>query len=242
MKKIIILLLFVIPILSFAQEKVTWDYPVKPGTKEWENFNSYQERINAYNIPEDLIKTISTSELVKSCLNYPELRLIFTRNNIQLGYNYIKSKFNGFRELETRKDAGLELLKIYKSYKPGSFNKNSSDLEIGRYIVKFTYIELLMAQTEILNKFSSSDINELLTQANKNYKIKKNLLKYYGPMGLNTTALLMGRYIINDLSDIKKELGDQKIGPFINYGIITDPEIFDIIATECEKKLEHAKL
>ncbi|NQU88143.1 MAG: hypothetical protein HQ541_20545 [Mariniphaga sp.] len=242
MKKLIILLILTIPIISFAQENITWEYPVKPGTNEWENLDAYQDKLNAYNIPTNILKKISTSELVKTCLKYPELRLIFTRNDIQSGYSYIRSKFNGFRELETREDAGQELLRTYKSYNPDNFSKNASHLEIGRFIVKFTYIELLMAQTEILKKFNSTDINELLKLSTKNYKIKKNLKQYYGPMGLNTNVLLMGRFFNSDLSELRKDFGDHKVNLFIDYGIITDQEIFDKIVSVCEKKLTNAKL
>jgi hypothetical protein len=40
MKFFLILLLF-LPLISFAQEKVTWDYPVKPGSEEWRKIDDY---------------------------------------------------------------------------------------------------------------------------------------------------------------------------------------------------------
>ena len=119
MKKLIIYLLIVIPSFAIAQnERATWDYPVKPGSKEWLNIADYSKRFELLNIPDNLLKAISTEELVKSCLNYPEFPMVFTRNDLQSGYNFIQSMFNGFVELETRPDAGKELMKVYDGYKP----------------------------------------------------------------------------------------------------------------------------
>ena len=40
MKKIIPLLLIIILLISSAQEEITWDFPVKPGTNEWNNIKT----------------------------------------------------------------------------------------------------------------------------------------------------------------------------------------------------------
>ena len=139
MKKIILFLLIVMPFFSFAQnEKVTWDYPIKPGSKEWLAVSDFSKRLELLNIPAPLLKKMSTEELVKSCLNYPEYRLIFTRNDLQSGYNFIRSSFNGFVELESRPDAGKELVKVYAGYKPDGFDLNATDLEAAEKIIMGT--------------------------------------------------------------------------------------------------------
>lgn len=235
MKRIALLLLITIPLFSLTQEKVIWDYPVKPGSVEWKKLTSYQDRLNAYNIHGDILKRISTEELAKTCLNYPEFRLIFTRNNMQKGYDYIRTKFNGFRELESRSDAGKELLKLYKNYNPDNFNKKSTNLEIGNFIVKFTYIELLIAQNEILKSFNDEESQELLLQCCKKYKGKKNLQSYYGIIGLKTTALILARNYKADLSKIKSRFGEDKFASFINQLKVVDVKIIDEVVTECDK-------
>lgn len=53
MKKIILFLLIVLPFFSFAQnEKVTWDYPIKPGSKEWLAVPDFLKRLDLLNIPD----------------------------------------------------------------------------------------------------------------------------------------------------------------------------------------------
>ena len=55
----------------YAQEKTIWDYPVKPGMKEWATFETREQMAKACQIPFDVLNTISTKELVTVCLNYP---------------------------------------------------------------------------------------------------------------------------------------------------------------------------
>ncbi|MCG6187625.1 hypothetical protein [Maribellus maritimus] len=112
-----IILIFFVPFISFAQtEEVTWNYPVHPGTEEWNTLNSFSERLNAFNIPGDILTEMTTENLVETCLAYPWWILITSRDNNQAGYDYLKSVFNGFRELENRKDAGKEFLKSTKKW------------------------------------------------------------------------------------------------------------------------------
>jgi hypothetical protein len=190
MKKAILVLIIAIPLISYAQNKISWDFPIKPGSTEWKNAVSYKEKLNFFNIPTEILNTISTKELAKTCLNYPEFSLIFTRNDLQLGYNHISEIFNGFKELESRKDAGKELLSIYKSYNPGAFDKNTTNLEIGNHIIKFTYIELLIAQSNCIKNLSTTERNELSIECLRKHKEKKNLIEYYGVIGLKTTVLI----------------------------------------------------
>jgi len=238
MKKIFLFLLIVLPFFSFAQnEKVTWDYPIKPGSKEWLAVPDFSKRLELLNIPAPLLKKISTEELVKSCLNYPEFQLIFTRNDLQSGYNFIRSSFNGFVELETRPDAGKELLKVYAGYKPDGFDLNSTDLEIGNFICEITYIEILIAQTEILKKLNLADSKELMAMCSQKYKVKKDLQKYYGGIGLHTTALILARQQDKKLINTKVKHGEQKINAFINSLTFDNIGLLDDIVVENDKIL-----
>lgn len=232
-----ILILF-IPIIAFSQvEKPKWDYPVKPGSKEWLKIADFEKRLALLDIPENILQKISTEELVNSCLSYPEFGLIYTRNDLQSGYDYIRSMFNGFRELETRPDAGKVLMKIYAGYKPDGFDLNSSDLEIGRFVFKFNYIEILLAQTEIQNKLSTDDLKELMMLCSQKYKVKKGLQKYYGGIGLETTALIIARQQVKKLVNVKMKYGDQKVNAFVNNLSLDNIGLMDDIVTENNKIL-----
>lgn len=235
MKKAILVLLIVIPLISYSQIKISWDFPIKPGSAEWKNAKSYKERLDLYNIPPKTLANISTKELVRTCLNYPEFRLVFTRNDLQLGYNHISEIFNGFKELESRNDAGKELLNVYKTYNPGGYDKNSTNLEIGHHIVEFTYIELLIAQYNCLKNLSGSEKDELRNECIKKYREKKALIKSYGVIGLKTTALVLARSYNESLSKTITEFNEMKYQSFLNNIIVSDPQILDELVLQCEK-------
>jgi hypothetical protein len=237
MKLLMILILFV-PIIAFTQvEKPKWDYPVKPGSEEWLKIADFEKRLTLLDIPESILQKISTEELVNGCLSYPEFGLIYTRNDFQSGYDYIRSMFNGFRELETRSDAGKVLMKIYAGYKPDGFDLSSSDLEIGRFVFKFNYIELLLAQPGIQNNLGKGDLNELMTMCSQKYKEKKALQKYYGGIGLETTALIIARQQDKKLVNLKMKHGDQKFNAFIKNLSLEDISFMDEIVSENNKIL-----
>ena len=229
-------LLLAIPIISFAQEEVRWDYPVKPGSEEWKSLSTYQERINVYNIPQDILKLISTKELIITCLNYPEFRLIFTRNDLQRGYNHIRANFNGFRELELRSYAGKELLKIYKDYNPEGYEKNASLLEIGGHVVRFTYIEILLAQIDILNSLNDNDTRELLLQCENIYLGKKKQIEHFGIIGLQTTALIVARSQKEALTETISKFGVNNYNMFIENVILTESALIDEIMNDYKTK------
>ena len=81
------LILFVCVVNAQTETKVIWDYPVRYGTPEWETLKSYEEQLNAYNIPFEILKSISTEELVKVCLAYPEFSVMDVFNDRRIGLN-----------------------------------------------------------------------------------------------------------------------------------------------------------
>ena len=154
-----IALIFFIPFISFAQtEEVTWNYPVHPGTEEWNKLNTFPERFNALNVPDDILTEMTTENLVKTCLRYPWWILITSRDNNQDGYDFLKSVFNGFRELEKRKDAGTELLKVYEKMMPEDIYQYKTLVKQGVICFEFTYIEMLLSQTNVLENMEDENL------------------------------------------------------------------------------------
>ena len=88
---------------AMAQEKKTvWDYPVKPGTEEWKKFTSNEEMVNACQIPEKILSTLSTEDLMELCLQYPLIYDVFAFENLNHGLDKLFDDFNGIRELYQR--------------------------------------------------------------------------------------------------------------------------------------------
>lgn len=233
MKKqtLILLTLFLSQIIFAQKQDNTWDYPIRPGTEKWKELDSYEKRLNAYNIPDSILSTMSTSVLVKTCLNYPEFRLIMTRNSLQLGYDYLKSIFNGFNELEKRTDSGKELIKLYETMEPQKIIQHDTPSKRGAFSFQFTCIELIMAQSGIQKNLSKEDILHFFEIYIKNYDGKKLLENEFSMFDLGTTVLAMGRLLnqekYSDFEQVKQS--NIQIRNFLERSYPTNIDDYNLI-------------
>lgn len=122
---------------------------------------------------------MSTDGLVETRLIYPEFRLIASRNSIQDGYYYVKSIFNGFRELDNRQDAGIRLLKKYRQLDPAKIGILSAISGKGRYSFQFTYLEQLLSQHNIVRNMSEKEREILGKHCVAIYELKETYPEYY---------------------------------------------------------------
>lgn len=84
-----------------------YDYPVKPGTKEWLALPSVIERREACEIPQDILERMTTSALVESVLTYPFfVDALGAFESFEEGLNWVSTYFSGIDELLSRADAG----------------------------------------------------------------------------------------------------------------------------------------
>lgn len=215
MKKIILFLLITIPIFSFAQtEKATWDYPVKPGSKEWKTFKSSEEMVMACQIPEHILNSISTEDLLDLCLKYPMFLDIHFSNNLQDGLDIIIPSFNGFVELFNREDCHEVLMNMYIKETPCDvqLKKNNNTL-------KLFYLELLISQDKIITKLDNDQKKNILKESLKkiNNKRIKNHSQYY-ELG---SALILSR-LINSFDIKNKITSDLLLDRFSHKGILID--------------------
>lgn len=139
MKKVFLFSLLLITVLcsyfiSTNQEIQTpYQYPVVPGTIEWENFESRSDMIEACQIPQDTLERLSTDALLQTILDYPFLSemVMFYRTpeerEQELGFWHIANSFNGLQEFMKREDA-LSTLEEYGSF--NNLDNNGSPLVI----------------------------------------------------------------------------------------------------------------
>lgn len=121
-----------------------------------------------YNIPDRMLKTISTEELIKFVFEYPLLINLFSYKSFNNGIYFMASYFNGMRELIMRMDAGDILLKIYEGLEIGSI------IDSDNYI-KICVTEMLLAQTNIYSSFKEEKIIKLNKQIAEKQKIRKQI-------------------------------------------------------------------
>jgi len=179
---------FVANAQTIAETKITWNFPINPDTPEWKELKSYEEQLLAYNIPEEIIKSISTQELVKVCLAYPEWGIIEAFNNRRIGLNNMMSHFNGFHELFARTDAAKELIKVYSTLEPLAISKDWTLLQKGLHGFHINCVELLLAHSMIVEKLDAQDTQILLDEVILKYRKKKQLPDVYSLWGLSPTV------------------------------------------------------
>ena len=189
MKNVFLIFLILLSFALNAQDNiVTGNFPVNPSTPEWNELKSYEEQLLAYNMPDEIIKKISTPELVKVCLAYPEWGIIDVFNDRRVGLNNMMSRFNGFLELFSRNDAAKELIKVYSSLDPLAIGKDWTPLQIGRYSFDINCVEMLLSHGMMIAKLDEQDIQVLLDMVVLKYNNKKQLPDVYSLWGLSPTA------------------------------------------------------
>jgi hypothetical protein len=157
--------LFLFLILSAQAQDYVYDFPVNPNTKEWENLKTETERFNAMQIPSELLKSMSTENLIITCINYPAFGHYTAFSNIQDGISRTIKNFNGLQELFFRQDAPSKMLSVYSEL---SVSKNDiKNIITDFWGMRICYFELLLAKDEIIGKLNDEEKITLIKEVKK---------------------------------------------------------------------------
>jgi len=206
-----------------------WDYPIRPGSFEWDKANTLEARLNLYNIPSNLLRVMKTEDLVKTCLNYPELRMIMSRNNFFEGYTFLKTNFNGFRELEKRPDAGKILLSIYEDIRHDDVVKIPKSIDKGHFMANILHLEIIIVQDPIISSLSSEELISLKTKAIKSYESILSLEEYFSIFPLEFPALIMCKVlnIEKEINPFLNQSFDKELSAFLKYPHVSNSSVWD---------------
>lgn len=180
--KIILFTILFFPMFVFGQ---TWDYPIKPGSEEWKKFQNNQEKVEACQIPEEVLTSLPTEDLTELCLQYPLLYDVFAFDNLNRGLDKLYNDFNGIRELYRRKDITTSLTKRYdQKIRSLSFlNGNSTELEKGKFILSVDILEVLLSRCDIQNSTTERISKEILQNLVAGYEEKIKYSDYFKGAG-----------------------------------------------------------
>lgn len=93
-------------------------YAVNVFSKEWKELQTYDEQLKACQIPEELLRQLSTRELLKLVEEYPFLAATMYCYGSKLkALDELKSEFNGMRELLQREDCLEMVIEEYENLK-----------------------------------------------------------------------------------------------------------------------------
>jgi len=221
-----------------ASASDAYDYPIKPGTDGWRAFTSHDEMLEACQIPEDILKNMSTKALVKTVLEYPLLGDIHAYNSIQQGFEAVASRFNGLSELLNRKDAGTELLAIYSKMNPQDIGENWGDIQKGAYTFSIANVEILLAQNKILDNLTETQLGDLIVEASSKYSAKQQSA-IYGETGQECSIWLMGKALqrVNYLPFEEQIHQDATIQNFLGSGSHATDIVWNEIVSNAEQFL-----
>jgi len=166
-------------------------------------YDSYENRMAAYQIPEDVLIKITTEGLLESCLNYPYMMdLHITYEDYQSSFEYIIHTFNGYRELFKRPDLINVLLRKHKTYDDiweimCDLN-GSGSLEVSKNDYFHFRLAFIMIQDVVFNNLSREQENELFSQFFKRFDVMEACPKQYSTMQYLVIWLLYAKKVLKD--------------------------------------------
>lgn len=171
-----------------------YDYPIKPGTEEWRQLTTSEERVAAFQIPDDILNSMSTEGLIESVLNNPFYVEIYLANVPQQGFNSFYDEFSSVQVLMQRSDLAEKLIERYNQMDPSCNENNWPSLGgAGRNNnFAFSFIELLIAQRAVLEQIIDNQETKPFLQLVLN-KYEEKILNDYSDTGLTYSMLICGR-------------------------------------------------
>lgn len=225
------------PLISYAQNKIIWDFPIKPGTEAWATLSSSQEMIDACHIPTNILTSLTTNELADLCMSYPLLADMLLTKNFQDGFEKTSRIFNGFQELLLRNDAGPSLLKIYEQFDLVTFQKTKG-VEIKNVFLDMC-LDVVMAQSVFLEQLNPEQekrlMNESLEKLKTHQQIGSSLYRQ------KSAAVILSRLLTKNNTTLKErdEAGNDKFLLLNNFFILEDESIIESIEQLAENYLKN---
>jgi hypothetical protein len=192
------LFLIFVTYYNLLTAQIRWDYPIKPGSNEWRNLNSYQNMLNACQIPVDILPNISTSDLLEIWLNYPFLYDITYYSLIQNGFDQQIKNFNGLKHLLNRDDIGKEIMVLLEKNDPQKIEKYLDTYGKGRYTLSIGFIQVLLSQPIVLDKLSDTHkrycVKTIIERLSRQNEIAPNAIYFWQETGLLLIARILESY------------------------------------------------
>lgn len=238
MRRYIVFILLLFSIDSFAQQlDVGWDFTVKPGTEKWNNLVTEQERIDAVQVPEDVLENMTAEELAITCINFPLFGDYTAFNTPQQGMNVMFDKFNFYKYVRNKKGIGKIFIKIYKDAYTEGWNQYKSILDSDFWTIKLEYIEYLMAQDFVISDLDEQDKKELLIIVKDKINKKLSSDSFNSLQGISSSYYLIAHIL--DTNSILQN--DNIIQDFLKTGMLTDIKVFENIEESFKQYINKTK-
>ena len=144
-------------------------YSIVPGMVEWQQLNSTDDAYQLCQLPDDVLKSISTSGLIDALIHAP----LFTGFSLLSGsasalkWHAHYDRFNSAKELFERKDAGNSLVAYHKLV---CFDCFVDTPEGYREYERMNGLEILFTRQEILDQMGHEKKKEAVASLLSNYE------------------------------------------------------------------------
>ena len=128
-------------------------YPVV-FTSEWKTL-SRNERVAACRLSQEEISEMNTTDFITKLLQNPFMVDLYAFDSFELGYQHLKNDFPEISALESRADLGSSLIDVYQAI-PVATSKDESN-----NILPLSFLEILIAQPDMTENLSKSDIEAI---------------------------------------------------------------------------------
>lgn len=163
----------------------SYNYPFYSNMEEWKEFETYEDMINACQIPKKRLRSMSTAALVQACIEYPLLP------NLYLAPSYYQEYFDGiyselylFQELSGRKDASRWLAEKILSFK-------LIDESIPSAAMYYEAFKIVAAQNGYVKGYSMDNEKRMISKMLEELKTGD---PFYGSTS-HPSYMLMGRIL-----------------------------------------------
>lgn len=200
----------------------SYSYPIRPGSEEWESFASSEQMVEATQVPNTILKNMSTIGVYETCAENPLGLDLYLVDSPQRFYDYSVSTFNSWKELISRNDLSSTLIDRYLMMCPdcGENNYSSWSGKGGDVQYTFVSIELILAQDVVLNNISKPQCDKLgkLIMRNYEYNNAINQSNFFKLFPVWIASRVMVEYDYSDYVKLKSE--NEQISIFNQTGML----------------------
>ena len=206
MKKIVLLIelaLFtcVLNAQITAEKKVTWDYPVKPGTEEWRE-SSYEAKIKKSQPSKELLNSWDTETLFRYCINYPFNKVVLLFNNPNDGFKRVYEQSVVWQEFILRKEA-IEVFINYLELRPYKRLFEIKHIENRNdELFRMFFLDKIVSETNFTVNLDLQDREKLARVMLQNHQSKKNYPEEFTGFHYNSSLSAILKIIENEENEI----------------------------------------
>lgn len=142
---------------------------------DWYSISDHELRIEATQIPINLLNQMTTDQLVNAVLHYPLMMDLLHFDSYRDGFEVVKNNFNGLQELLMREDGAQKLYERYQQTPIATYSAKNTEMgHMNEIIMHPWYLEIVLAQLEALEQFSDTELNDIAAEAEEKLELKNS--------------------------------------------------------------------